>query len=102
MKAEIDREKTGERLRELMAERQVTPQDLKGYLQLNCVQTVYRWLDGINIPTLDNFFALSRMFDVSMDEMLIAKPDPFADVQKENQAERGKLYYKGMQRRNTL
>lgn len=102
MKAEIDREKTGERLRELMAERQVTPQDLKGYLQLNCVQTVYRWLDGINIPTLDNFFALSRMFDVSMDEMLIEKPDPFADAQKENQEERGKLYYKGMQRRNTL
>lgn len=67
----IDKEKTGARIRVLMKEAQKTPADIQNYLGLSCVQTVYRWLDGTNIPSIDNFYALSQLFQVSVDDMIV-------------------------------
>lgn len=47
-----------------------TPVDIQEYLGLSCVQTVYRWLEGINIPSVDNLYALSQMFNIPMDAMI--------------------------------
>ena len=50
--------------------RQENSTDIQKYLGLTCVQTVYRWLDGINIPSIDNLYALSQLFGVKVDDML--------------------------------
>lgn len=67
----IDKERTGKRLAQLMQINGLAPKDIQEYLSLSCVQTVYRWMKGINIPSVDNLYALSQMFRVSVDEMLI-------------------------------
>ncbi len=92
MKFEIDRVKSGQKIKKLMKERQLTPQDLRRQMNLTCVQTVYRWTDGVNIPTLENFYALSRIFQVPMDELIIGKPDDYEEIQMDQQKERGKKY----------
>lgn len=66
----IDRIRTGQYLKILMRQKGVTPRDIQEYLSLTCVQTVYRWTDGINLPSLDNLYALSRFFGVTMDDMV--------------------------------
>ncbi len=76
----IDREKTGAHLRKLMKENHVTPADICEYLSLACVQTVYRWLSGGNIPSVDNLYALSQFFDVSMDELIVGNREPVSDT----------------------
>ena len=48
----------------------VTPKDVQEYLGLGCVQSVYRWVDGINMPTIDNLYALSELLQVPIDAIV--------------------------------
>ena len=50
----IDKRKTGIHLRRLMEERELTVRDIQQYLGLGSVQSVYHWLNGISMPTVDN------------------------------------------------
>lgn len=63
----IDKQRTGERLREIMRQRNVTVKQVCEYLNLSCVQSVYHWLDGTSMPTIDNLYALSEYFKVPID-----------------------------------
>ena len=71
MVASIDKTRTGEQIRKYMRLRGVTVQDVRMHLSLGCVQSVYHWLDGKSLPTLDNLYALSELLGVPMD-LLIA------------------------------
>lgn len=66
----IDKRKTGNRIRRMMDLRGLSVQDVKTYLSLGCVQSVYHWLDGQSLPTLDNLYALSELFQVPMDMLV--------------------------------
>lgn len=67
----IDRIKTGKRLTLLMKINGISPTEVQKYLNLSCVQTVYRWLSGINVPSVDHLYALSEFFGVSMGVLLV-------------------------------
>ena len=60
----INTELTGRKIKELMDLYHLVPRDIQDYLSLSCVQTVYRWLDGKNIPSIDHLYALSELFHV--------------------------------------
>lgn len=66
----IDVKQTARRINFFMRYRHLKPTDIQEYLGLACVQTVYRWLSGTNIPSVDNLYALSSLFGVKVDEML--------------------------------
>lgn len=67
---EIDKRKMGRRLKNLLKEKQITAKEIQEYLSLSCVQTVYRWMEGINIPCIDHLYALSVLMDISMDYLV--------------------------------
>ena len=60
----IDKVRTGQQIRLLMEKRGVTVRDVKNALSLACVQSVYHWLDGQSMPTLDNLYALSDLLRI--------------------------------------
>ncbi len=66
----INKRETGINLRRIMDMRGVTAKDVQQYLGLGCVQSVYRWLDGINMPTIDNLYALSELLLVPIDAIV--------------------------------
>ena len=66
----INKRETGVNLRRIMDVRGITPKDVQEYLGLGCVQSVYRWTDGINMPTIDNLYALSELFQVPIDDII--------------------------------
>ena len=72
----INKRETGVNLRRIMDMRGITPKDVQEYLGLGCVQSVYRWLDGINVPTVDNLYALSELFHVPMDALVCGNRAP--------------------------
>lgn len=45
----INKRETGVNIRQLMDRRGVTAKNIQQYLGLGCVQSVYRWLDGISM-----------------------------------------------------
>lgn len=72
----IDKRETGVNLRRLMDMRGITPKDVQEYLGIACVQSVYRWTDGVNMPTIDNLYALSELFQVPIDEIVCGNRAP--------------------------
>ena len=66
----IDKKKTGIHLRRIMDERALSVKDVQQYLGLGSIQSVYHWLNGISMPTIDNLYALSELFQLPVDEML--------------------------------
>ena len=66
----INKRETGVNLRRIMDMRGITAKEVQQYLGLGCVQSVYRWIDGINMPTIDNLYALSELFQVPIDEIV--------------------------------
>ena len=66
----IDKKKTGIHLRRIMDERGLAVKDIQQYLGLGSVQSVYHWLNGLSMPTIDNLYALSELFQMPVDDML--------------------------------
>ena len=66
----INRKETGIKLRKIMDEKGITVKDVQEYLELGSVQSIYHWLNGISLPTVDNLYALSELFQMPIDEMI--------------------------------
>jgi len=66
----IDKKATGNRIKRIMDCQNISVKELKDYLGLSCVQSVYHWLDGTCLPTLDNLYAMSQLFGITVDAML--------------------------------
>ncbi|MCR5033872.1 MAG: XRE family transcriptional regulator [Clostridia bacterium] len=93
----IDKVRTGQQIRLLMEKRGVTVRDVKNALSLACVQSVYHWLDGQSMPTLDNLYALSDLLKVPMDMLVCGnrRYDPKKNIPEG--AERLFRYYRLIQ-----
>ena len=74
----IDKRETGIQLRRIMDRLGISARDVQEYLGLGCVQSVYRWLDGHSMPTVDNLYALSELFQMPMDEIVCGNRAPIA------------------------
>ena len=93
----IDKVRTGQQIRLLMEKRGVTVRDVKNALSLACVQSVYHWLDGQSMPTLDNLYALSDLLKVPIDMLVCGnrRYDPGKNIPEG--AERLFRYYRLIQ-----
>ena len=70
MYPQINKMETGKHLRRIMSERGITVKEMQNYLGLGSVQSIYHWLNGISMPTIDNLYALSELFCMPMDEIV--------------------------------
>lgn len=70
MYPQIDRDATGKQIAFLMKEKGLTPYDVQEYLSLSCVQTVYKWINGKSIPSIESLYALCVLFGVSLDSIV--------------------------------
>ena len=90
----INKRETGVNLRRIMDMRGITPKDIQEYLGLGCVQSVYRWIDGVNMPTIDNLYALSELLQVSIDAIVRGNRSPIApDIVEKSVASRESRLY---------
>ena len=70
MLTNVDAIRTGKTIKCYMKQNGFTPADIQRYLSLSCVQTIYRWLRGKAVPSVDNLYALSTLFGVSLDDII--------------------------------
>lgn len=69
----IDTKKTGENIKRLREEHNISVIDIQQFLGLANPQAIYQWQRGINLPTVDHLCALSHLFGISMNEILVLK-----------------------------
>ena len=80
----IDLQKTGENIHRLREERKLSVRDLQIYFGFEEPAAIYRWQRGDNLPTLDNMVALSKLFGVAIEDILVLKP--YDETGKKKQA----------------
>ena len=66
----INRRETGVNLRRIMDQRQLSVKDVQESLELESIQSIYHWLNGVSLPTIDNLYALSELFQLPMDDLI--------------------------------
>lgn len=67
----IDLKATGERIRELRILNHLKVSDISRYMGFESEQAVYKWQRGDSLPTLDNLYALSKLFNTSLDCIVV-------------------------------
>lgn len=69
--AVIDPIATGHNIRSLRQERGLSVRDLQHYFNFDEPRAIYKWQAGQSLPSIDNLYALSALFDVPMDSIII-------------------------------
>ena len=82
----INKRETGVNLRRIMDKCGVSVKDVQKYLGLSSVQSVYHWLNGITMPTIDNLYALSELLQVPIDAIVCGNrkailPEPIVMIE---------------------
>lgn len=95
----INKKETGLKLRKIMDEKDFSVKDVQRYLGLGSVQSVYHWLNGISMPTIDNLYALSELFQVPIDEMICGNRKKYVYQPKTSQKKRLYVYYVELNKR---
>ena len=67
----IDMVKTGEKIENLRKGKGLTVSELQDYLVFNTPQSIYKWQKGKVVLTVDHLVALSSLFEVAIDEIII-------------------------------
>ena len=67
----IQIEKTGERLRNMRKENGIRVAAVCEYMGGISEQAVYKWERGACLPTIDNLLALSHLYHVQMEDLLV-------------------------------
>jgi len=67
----IDMKATGRNIRRIMKLTGLRVDDVKEFLGLASSQSIYHWFDGRSIPTVDHLYALSELFSVPIDYIII-------------------------------
>ena len=98
----INLRETGVNLHRIMDKRGITPKDIKEFLNLGSIQTVYNWFNGMNMPTVDNLYALSQFLQVPIDEIICGNrkaivPEPIVIIENPR-TRRLYAYYKQLNR----
>ena len=66
----LDVKATGARIRELRIARRLKVEEVARFMGFESEQAVYKWQRGDSLPTIDNLYALSRLFETSVDDIL--------------------------------
>ena len=66
----IDKVRTGLMIKKIMQARGLSVKDVQKSLDMDVPQGIYHWFEGKSLPSLDNLYALSELFQVPVDVML--------------------------------
>ena len=67
----IDMVKTGENIIKLRKEKGLSVKNLQDSFGFSTPQAVYKWQQGLSMPSLDNLVLLAIIFNVRIDDILI-------------------------------
>ena len=67
----INVEATGARIKKLRKEKGLKVSELSEFMGFSEPQAVYKWQRGETLPSVDNLFALSKILETSIEDILV-------------------------------
>ena len=89
----IDMAGTGQEIKRIMKMKGLTVKEVQKFLELNTPQSIYHWLNGISLPTIDNLYALSELFQMPVDEMICGNRTPVIKRSIKTQTDQDRRLY---------
>ena len=71
----LDLQATGEQIKKLRLQKRISVADVCEYMGFENPQAVYKWQRGESLPTVDNLFALSRLLETPIDNILCEREE---------------------------
>ena len=71
----ISKKQTGMQIRQMMIDRGITVTQIQNWLEIDSCQAVYKWLHGVNLPSVSHLNGLSQILDVKIDEILVVEEE---------------------------
>lgn len=72
-KYEIDKVKTGEKIKEYIVKSMYTYEDLADALCLTSPRVMYEWIKGKKLPSLESLINLAKILGCSMEDLIMLK-----------------------------
>ena len=69
----IDLKATGARIRELRIKNNLTDEEVMAFMGFEAPQAVYKSQRGESLPSVDNLFALSKLFGARIEDILVSE-----------------------------
>ena len=67
---QIDIKKTGEKIRVRLRSARISVRKMQNMLGLSCPQSIYRWMTGQSLPSLEHLFRMSRILGCTMEDLI--------------------------------
>ena len=67
--------RTGQRITQLRVAAGMSVRDLQNVFGFATPQAIYKWQHGTAMPTIDNLVALSAVFGVTLDDIIVVDGD---------------------------
>lgn len=67
----VNMKQTSQNISDLRQRRGISVRELQVMLGFSTPQAIYKWQHGASLPTVDNLVALSIIFDVPIDAILV-------------------------------
>lgn len=61
---------TGQNINALRIKADMSIKDMQQVFGFTTPQAIYKWIHGMNLPTIDNMVILAEMFNVTIDEII--------------------------------
>lgn len=68
----IDVVATGKKINLIRKSRGIKVVDIADYMGFSNTNSIYKWLRGETMPSLDNIYALSILLDVTINDIIVA------------------------------
>lgn len=89
----IDLKATGENIARLRKERGITVRQIQEFFGFCQPQAIYKWQRGDSLPSVDNLYALSRILNVPMQEILVESGRDFVVLRNTGLRRNGNQVY---------
>lgn len=87
----IDMAATGRNIYTLRVARGMSVADLQRFFGFDAPQAIYKWQNGQTLPSIDNLYALSYLFEVAIEDILITQRPKFQVLPQESSCGSGRF-----------
>ena len=67
----IDMKATGANIKHIAADKGMDAKDIQAVFGFGTPQTVFKWFRGATMPTIDNMIILAKVFDTTIDAIIV-------------------------------
>lgn len=79
---DVNLKNTGRILKALRTRNNLTVRDLQEFFGFDYPNAIYDWEKGLKLPNMSNLIALSTLYEVSIDEILLSDEQDFCILTK--------------------